>query len=360
MELAEAEVDTPGTRIFVRHGGAGPPLLLLHGFPQTHLMWRDVAADLARDFTVVCADLRGYGRSGCPPSDDRHAPYAKRALAEDMIAVMDALGHPAFAVAGHDRGGRVAYRAALDHPARVRRVAVLDILPVDTVWDRADDRLALGVLAVVAARAARAAARAPARRARPPRWSTARSAGTGARRPRRSRPRSAPPTSRRCRIPSTSTRSARSTAPRPGSTASTTAPTARRAGGSRARCSRCGAASGPVGTWYADAGGPLALWRELADDVQRRGRRRRPLLPGGASARHRRGAATVLRPVTAPIRVVEDERIPTRDGSWLAANRFLPAGPARTRPCSSSCPTARTRARPSRPARTATSRRTAT
>jgi haloacetate dehalogenase len=130
------------TRIFLRRGGSGPAVLLLHGFPQTHLMWREVAPALARRFTVVCPDLRGYGRSGCPPSRPDHAPYAKRALAKDMVSVMDKLGFSRFAVAGHDRGGRVAYRLALDHPERVARLAALDLVPTAEVWERADMRLA--------------------------------------------------------------------------------------------------------------------------------------------------------------------------------------------------------------------------
>jgi haloacetate dehalogenase len=138
-----AEVETGETTIFVRRSGAGPPILLLHGFPQTHLMWHRVAPRLARNFTVVCADLRGYGRSGCPASTPDHAPYAKRAMASDMVTVMERLGFSRFAVAGHDRGGRVAYRLALDHPGRVERLAVLDVLPTETVWDRADARFAL-------------------------------------------------------------------------------------------------------------------------------------------------------------------------------------------------------------------------
>jgi haloacetate dehalogenase len=139
-----AEVETGETSIFVRWAGSGPPVLLLHGFPQTHLMWRGVAPRLAATFTVVCADLRGYGRSGCPPSTPDHAPHAKRAMAQDMVTVMQRLGFERFSVAGHDRGGRVAYRMALDHPARVDRLAVLDIVPTDVVWDRADARLTLG------------------------------------------------------------------------------------------------------------------------------------------------------------------------------------------------------------------------
>jgi haloacetate dehalogenase len=144
QDFKTAEIDSGETKIFTRYAGSGPPLLLLHGFPQTHLMWRDIAPRLARDFTVVCADLRGYGQSGCPASSADHAPYAKRAMARDMVTVMARLGFPRFAVAGHDRGGRVAYRMALDHPSAVERLAVLDILPVDIVWARADAKFALG------------------------------------------------------------------------------------------------------------------------------------------------------------------------------------------------------------------------
>jgi haloacetate dehalogenase len=105
-------------------------------------MWRDVAPLLARQFTVICADLRGYGRSGCPASTSDHAPYTKRAMARDMVAVMQRLGFPRFSIVGHDRGGRVAYRLALDHPDSVERLAVLDIVLTGTVWERADARLA--------------------------------------------------------------------------------------------------------------------------------------------------------------------------------------------------------------------------
>jgi haloacetate dehalogenase len=139
-----AEVATGEATIFLRRAGIGPPLLLLHGFPETHLMWRGVAPQLAADFTVVCADLRGYGASSCPPSQPDHAPYAKRAMAEDMVALMEHLGFRSFSVAGHDRGGRVAYRLALDHPARIERCAVLDVVTVADAWDRADRRFALG------------------------------------------------------------------------------------------------------------------------------------------------------------------------------------------------------------------------
>jgi haloacetate dehalogenase len=143
-DFAQAEIHTGETTIFLRSSGSGPGLLLLHGFPQTHIMWRGVAPLLAHRFTVVCADLRGYGRSGCPVSTPDHAPYAKRAMAQDMAIVMERLGFHRFSVAGHDRGGRVAYRMALDHPRRVERLAVLDVVPTETAWERADAKFALG------------------------------------------------------------------------------------------------------------------------------------------------------------------------------------------------------------------------
>jgi haloacetate dehalogenase len=118
-------------------------VLLLHGFPETHLMWRTIAPALAQRFTVVCADLRGYGRSGCPPSLGDHSPYAKRTMARDMVRLMWRLGHERFAVAGHDRGGRVSYRLALDYAECVTRLAALDVIPTEDAWARADHRLAL-------------------------------------------------------------------------------------------------------------------------------------------------------------------------------------------------------------------------
>jgi haloacetate dehalogenase len=136
------EVQANEGRIFLRRLGSGPAVLLLHGFPQTHLMWRDVAPLLARRFTLICPDLRGYGRSACPASRPDHAPYAKRAMAQDMVSVMEKLGFPRFSVAGHDRGGRVAYRLALDHPERVERLAVLDLVPTADVWEQADKTFA--------------------------------------------------------------------------------------------------------------------------------------------------------------------------------------------------------------------------
>jgi haloacetate dehalogenase len=137
------EVDVGDTTIAAWVSGRGPALALLHGFPETHLMWRDVGASLAAHFTVVCADLRGYGASGCPPSDEQHLAYSKRVMARDVRRVMTELGFDRFAVAGHDRGGRVAYRLALDHPDVVDALAVLDVIPILDSWERADHRLAL-------------------------------------------------------------------------------------------------------------------------------------------------------------------------------------------------------------------------
>jgi haloacetate dehalogenase len=138
------DVATPRGAVHARVGGAGPPLLLLHGWPETHLMWHAAAPRLAEAFTVVVADLPGYGDSFAPPVAADHAPHSKRALAADLVAAMAGLGYPAFAVAGHDRGGRVAYRMALDHPGVVTRLAVLDIVPTGEIWARADATFALG------------------------------------------------------------------------------------------------------------------------------------------------------------------------------------------------------------------------
>ena len=133
-----------GTEIFLRTGGSGPPVLLLHGYPQTHAIWHRVAPVLAGRFTVVCADLRGYGDSGKPPGGPGHAAYAKRAMARDMAEAMAALGHERFMVAGHDRGGRVTHRLCLDHPERVVRAAVLDIVPTLTLFRATDQAFATG------------------------------------------------------------------------------------------------------------------------------------------------------------------------------------------------------------------------
>jgi haloacetate dehalogenase len=130
--------------VLARVGGSGPPLLVLHGYPQTHLMWHSAAPQLAERFTVVAADIPGYGGSFRPAPAPDHAPHSKRALAEDLVAAIAELGFERFAVAGHDRGGRVAYRMALDHPDRVTRLAVLDIVPTGDVWARADRMFAIG------------------------------------------------------------------------------------------------------------------------------------------------------------------------------------------------------------------------
>src|ERR671923_1418356 len=136
-------VDVGETTIFIRRKGSGRPLLLLHGFPQTHVMWHRIAPALAEEFTIVCADLRGYGSSGKPPSRPDHAPYSKSAMALDMVRVMEAQGFSRFSVAGHDRGARVAYRMALDHADRLERLALLDIIPTAEAFRRADARFAL-------------------------------------------------------------------------------------------------------------------------------------------------------------------------------------------------------------------------
>lgn len=133
-----------GTEIACWIHGSGPPLLLLHGYPQTHLMWHKIADRLAANFSLVVPDLRGYGDSGKPASgpDVRHEPYSKRAMASDQIGVMEGLGYENFAVCGHDRGGRVAHRMALDHPARVSRLAVLDIVPTYKIYTETDRGIA--------------------------------------------------------------------------------------------------------------------------------------------------------------------------------------------------------------------------
>src|SRR5215213_12007556 len=221
MAAPESSVVATGeATIRIERSGSGPPLLLLHGFPQTLVMWRDIAPALAERFSVVCADLRGYGGSGCPPSAGDHAAYSKRALARDMVAVMSRLGFERFSIAGHDRGGRVAYRAALDHPDRIERLAVLDVVPIEDAWDRADDRLALGfwpwsLLAQAEPLPERLVG-------------AAAEAGIDREHDR-----------------------------------------ADRTSGRRIICPVLvlWSATGPLGSWYVEDGGPLTIWRELADDV---------------------------------------------------------------------------------------------
>ena len=124
--------------------GAGPPVLLLHGYPQTHALWHLVAPRLAERFTVVAPDLRGYGDSSTPPSDASHAPYSFRAMAQDQVEVMRALGFETWSVVGHDRGARVGHRMALDHPERVERLALIDIVPTYVAFSRVDQAFATG------------------------------------------------------------------------------------------------------------------------------------------------------------------------------------------------------------------------
>lgn len=136
-------LQTDGAEIFLRLGGSGPPLLLLHGYPQTHHAWTRVAPALAEHFSLVVADLRGYGQSSCPPSVADHTPYSKRAMGGDMFQVMDQLGHDRFSIIGHDRGARVAYRMALDTPARIEKLILLDILPTGVMWRNMNHGLAM-------------------------------------------------------------------------------------------------------------------------------------------------------------------------------------------------------------------------
>jgi haloacetate dehalogenase len=143
--FASEWINTSAGRIFARVGGKGPPLLLLHGFSETHVMWHRVAPQLADTFTLIIADLPGYGWSDMPESDETHLPYSKRAMASTMIDLRERLGHVRFALAGHDRGGRVAYRLALDHPGRLSRLAVLDILPTYDYWERINRLYALKI-----------------------------------------------------------------------------------------------------------------------------------------------------------------------------------------------------------------------
>jgi len=133
-----------GRTLRLRRGGSGPPLLLLHGNPQTHAMWHKVAPVLARRFTVICPDLTGYGFSDKPPVSEDHAPYAKRAMAADMLALMQGLGFPRFQVVAHDRGARVAHRLALDAPDAVTRLCVMDIVPTLHHFEQTDMDFALG------------------------------------------------------------------------------------------------------------------------------------------------------------------------------------------------------------------------
>jgi haloacetate dehalogenase len=140
--LVTAEVEVSGNKTFIRRYGKGPAILMVHGFPRTSLMWRFLAPKLAGNHSVICVDLRAYGRSGIPASTDDHFPYSKRAMANELVEVMRRLGFPTFTLIGHDRGGRVSYRLALDHPKAVERLAVFDVIPILEGWARSDARFA--------------------------------------------------------------------------------------------------------------------------------------------------------------------------------------------------------------------------
>ncbi|MCP4072880.1 MAG: alpha/beta hydrolase [Hyphomicrobiales bacterium] len=135
-------ISTRGTEINLKVAGKGPALLLLHGYPQTHVIWHKIAPELAKTHTVVVPDLRGYGDSGKPVSDSTHAAYSKRAMAADQVEVMDTLGFNNFSVVGHDRGGRVAHRMVRDYPDRIDKITVLDIAPTATMYAKTDMKFA--------------------------------------------------------------------------------------------------------------------------------------------------------------------------------------------------------------------------
>jgi haloacetate dehalogenase len=137
-----SEMKTKDNTVFIRTDGKGLGLLLVHGFPRTHLMWQHLAPQLRDLYTVVCMDLRGYGHSGSPVATDDHFPYSKRAMASELVEVMEQLGFTRFSVIGHDRGGRVSYRMAIDHREKVEKLAVFDVIPILEGWSRADAKFA--------------------------------------------------------------------------------------------------------------------------------------------------------------------------------------------------------------------------
>jgi haloacetate dehalogenase len=139
----KAEIEVGGNTIFIRRYGSGSPVLMVHGFPRSSLMWRFVAPQLASNHTVICIDLRGYARSGVPDSTEDHYPYTKRVMGNELVALMDKLGFAKFDLVGHDRGGRVCYRLTLDHPEKVQRLAVLDVIPISEAWALADTKFAM-------------------------------------------------------------------------------------------------------------------------------------------------------------------------------------------------------------------------
>ncbi len=139
----KSSITVDGVSLAVNRGGCGPPLFLLHGYPQNHMAWARVAPAFAERFEVIVPDLRGYGASDAPPDDEAHTVYSKRQMALDIVAIADALGHDRFAVLGHDRGARVAYRLALDHPARCNRVGIIEIVPTADFWAAWNAELAM-------------------------------------------------------------------------------------------------------------------------------------------------------------------------------------------------------------------------
>ena len=138
----QKKIETSGAAINLVIGGSGPALLLLHGYPQTHTMWHKVAPRLAEDFTVVAADLRGYGDSDKPAGDPKHYNYSKRAMATDQVEAMENLGFDTFFLAGHDRGARVSHRLTKDYPERVRKLATLDIIPTHRMFQIVNKEMA--------------------------------------------------------------------------------------------------------------------------------------------------------------------------------------------------------------------------
>ena len=141
--FSRTDIETNGTRLSVHTGGNGPPLVLLHGFPQNHMCWEKVIGDLAERFNCIVPDLRGYGGSACPPDDSGHFAYSKRNMARDIVGMMDALGIEQSAFVGHDRGARVTYRLALDHPRRVARIVIVEVVPTEEFWRRWNAEIAL-------------------------------------------------------------------------------------------------------------------------------------------------------------------------------------------------------------------------
>lgn len=143
-DFDKVQIKTNGAEINLVHGGSGSPLLLLHGYPQTHVMWHEVAPRLTHSFHVICPDLRGYGDSSKPPSTADHYPYSKRAMGQDMVEVMTSLGYSEFHVVGHDRGARVTHRMALDNPERIKKACVMDIAPTHHMFKTTDQNFATG------------------------------------------------------------------------------------------------------------------------------------------------------------------------------------------------------------------------